>query len=155
MNDAEDLAELSDSRTFDNLKVAFSGDCQAAARYRTFASRADLNGQVESARTLLDTARGKELQAEQQLDFLRNVVDPQTGSPMGTCETDLTSALARATYEAETLYPGFARTAHEEGFDMVGRWFDTQADTARHHAAAFRRALESVKLSSQDEAHSG
>lgn len=151
MNESsDDLAELSDSRTFENLKVAFAGDCQSAARYRTFASRADLNGQVQSARTLLDAARGKELQAEQQLDFLRNVADPQTGSPMGTCEQDLESALERATYESETLYPGFGRAAHEEGFDMVGRWFETQADTARHHAAAFKRALASVKLSVQD-----
>lgn len=154
MDDSDDLAELSDSLTFDNLKVAFGGDCQAAARYRAFASRADLHGQIQSARTLLDAARGKELQAEQQLDFLRNVVDPQTGSPMGTCEQDLDSALERATYESETLYPGFARTAHEEGFDMVGRWFETQADTACHHAAAFKRALEAVKLSVQDEARS-
>jgi rubrerythrin len=149
---AHQLADLENAQTFQNLKQAFAADCQAAARYRAFASRADLNGQVEAAKALLAVARGKELQAEQQLDFLRNVVDPQTGAKFGTCELDLRSALERAIYESETFFPGLAKTAREEGFDQVGVWFEAQAEAARHQAACFRRALVAVEESHADEA---
>jgi len=50
-----------------------------------------------------------------------------------------TSALTRSGYEHETLYPSFALTAREEGFDLVADWFETLADASGRHRERLER----------------
>ena len=52
------------------------------------------------------------------------VGDAVTGVPVGTTEENLKSAIEGETYEYTEMYPGFARTARDEGLDSVGDWFD-------------------------------
>ena len=40
------------------------------------------------------------------------------------------------------MYPGFAKTARDEGFDEVAEWFETLARAEKSHAGRFTQGLE-------------
>ena len=76
--------------------------------------------------------------------FLKEVGDPATGEPIGTTAQNLASAVAGETYEFTAMYPGFARTAREEGFDEIADWMETLARAEKTHAGRFQKALDGV-----------
>jgi len=67
-----------------------------------------------------------------------------TGEPVGDTISNLKSAIAGETYEYTEMYPGFAKTAREEGFDDIAEWFETLARAEKSHAGRFQKALESL-----------
>ena len=135
---------LQESRTYENLREAFASDAQAAARYAFFAHRSDEAGQLDIEELFSALARGKSAHAEGALRFLRDAVDPQTREPIRTPRDHLRSAIARCAYEHETLYPRFAKTAREEGFDEVADWFETLAKAEKSHAGRFQSLLDNM-----------
>ena len=42
------------------------------------------------------------------------------------------------------MYPAFARTARDEGFDELAEWFETLARAERSHAGRFVKAVENL-----------
>jgi rubrerythrin len=42
------------------------------------------------------------------------------------------------------MYPGFAKTAREEGFDEISDWFETLARAEKSHAGKFQETLDSL-----------
>ncbi len=42
------------------------------------------------------------------------------------------------------MYPGFAKTAREEGFPEIADWFETLARAEKSHAGRFTKGLESI-----------
>ena len=67
-----------------------------------------------------------------------------TEVPVGDTEDNLKSAVAGETYEYTEMYPGFAKTARDEGFDNIAEWFETLAKAEKSHAGRFGSGLESV-----------
>ena len=67
-----------------------------------------------------------------------------TGSPVGSTEENLRSAIEGETYEYTEMYPRFARTARDEGFDAVAEWFETLARAEKSHAGRFGQGLEAL-----------
>lgn len=139
--------ELSNTRTFENLKEGFAGESQANRRYLYFARRADVEGQPDIAGVFRDTAEGETGHAFGHFDFLAEVGDPVTGVPVGDTDANLKSAIEGETYEYTQMYPGFAKTAREEGFDEIAEWFETLAKAEKSHAGRFTKALDSLKES--------
>jgi len=43
------------------------------------------------------------------------------------------------------MYPGFAKTAREEGFSEISEWLETLARAEKSHAGRFQKALDSLK----------
>src|ERR687888_1676837 len=113
------MSKLNGTKTHQNLKDAFAGESQANRRYLYFAKVADIEGYPEVAGLFKDTADGETGHAHGHLDFLKQVGDPATGLPIGDTQKNLKSAVAGETYEYTEMYPGFARTAREEGFEEV------------------------------------
>ena len=138
------MAELNGSQTHDNLKHAFAGESQANRRYLYFARRADIEGYPDVGGLFRDTAEAETGHAFGHLDFLKEVGDPATGFPMGDTDANLKSAVEGETYEYTQMYPGFARTAREEGFTEVAEWFETLARAEKSHAGRFTAGLDSV-----------
>jgi rubrerythrin len=136
--------ELKSSKTFENLKEAFAGESQANRRYNYFARRADIEGRPDIAGLFREVAEGESGHAFGHFDFLAEVGDPATGQPVGTSEKNLKSAIEGETYEYTQMYPGFAKTAREEGFDEIAEWFETLARAERSHAGRFTKALEGL-----------
>ncbi len=138
------MADLNGSKTHDNLKAAFAGESQANRRYLYFAKRADVEGQPDVAGLFRDTAEGETGHAHGHLDYLRQVGDPATGLPIGGTAANLKASVAGETYEYTEMYPGFAKTAREEGFEEIAEWFETLARAERSHAGRFQKALDGL-----------
>jgi rubrerythrin len=132
-------------KTFENLKTAFAGESQANRRYTYFAKQADVEGQPDIAGLFRDTAEGETGHAHGHLDWLKQVGDPVTGEPIGDSTKNLKSAVVGETYEYSQMYPGFAKTAHEEGYTEIAEWFETLAKAEKSHAGRFQKGLDSLK----------
>jgi len=139
------MPKLDGTKTHQNLKDAFAGESQANRRYLYFAKVADVEGYPEVAGLFKDTADGETGHAHGHLDFLKQVGDPATGKPIGNTAKNLESAVAGETHEYETMYPGMAKTAREEGFDEVAEWFETLAKAEKSHAGRFAKARKELE----------
>ena len=139
------MAGLNGTKTHDNLKEAFAGESQANRRYLYFAQKADVEGYPDVAALFRSVAEGETGHAFGHFDFLAEVGDPVTGVPVGGTENNLKSAIEGETYEYTEMYPGFAKTARDEGFDQVAEWFETLARAERSHAGRFQKGLDSLK----------
>ena len=136
---------LQGSKTHDNLKHAFAGESQANRRYLYFARRADIEGYPDVGGLFRDTSEAETGHAFGHLDFLKEVGDPATGKPIGGTEKNLQAAEASETYEYTEMYPGFAKTARDEGFAEIAEWFETLARAEKSHAGRFRKGLDTLK----------
>ena len=138
----EDMSKLKNSRTEENLKLAFAQESQAHQRYLAFANRADIEGQSDIAAMFRSAAAGETGHALGHLEYLE--FDPATGLALGTTRKNLHSAIEGETGEYESLYPAMARVAREEGFDEIADWFETLAKAERTHARRFQQALDEL-----------
>ena len=139
------MKPLKGTKTHDNLKAAFAGESQANRRYLYFANKADVEGQNDVAALFRSTAEGETGHAHGHLDYLKQAGDPATGLPIGNTEKNLKSAIAGETHEYETMYPGMAKAAREEGFDDIAEWFETLAKAEKSHAGRFQKMLDTLK----------
>ena len=138
------MADLKSSKTLQNLKEAFAGESQANRRYLYFAQKADVEGHPDIAALFRSTAEGETGHAFGHFDHMAEVGDPATGEPVGSTELNLKSAVAGETYEYTEMYPGFARTARDEGFTEIAEWFETLARAEKSHAGRFSEGLKSI-----------
>ena len=139
---------LSGSKTEANLKEAFAGESQANRRYLYFARQADVEGDPDTAGLFRDVAEGETGHAFGHFEYLEEVGDPVTGMPVGTTAKNLQSAIEGETYEFSQMYPGFAKTARDEGFDHIAEWFETLARAEKSHAGRFTKGL--ARLGQED-----
>ena len=135
---------LKGTKTHQNLKEAFAGESQANRRYLYFARRADIEGYPDVGGLFRDTSEAETGHAFGHLDFIKEVGDPATGEPIGSTDQNLKAAIAGETYEFTEMYPGFAKTAREEGFEEVAEWFETLAKAEKSHAGRFTKGLQSL-----------
>eukprot|EP01114_Cavostelium_apophysatum_P016236 TRINITY_DN456_c0_g1_i1.p1 TRINITY_DN456_c0_g1~~TRINITY_DN456_c0_g1_i1.p1 ORF type:complete len:176 (-),score=41.93 TRINITY_DN456_c0_g1_i1:131-658(-) len=147
---SSDEPTLLGSKTHQNLKDAFAGESMANRRYLFFASKADVEGHPNVARLFRDTADGETSHANGHLFFLEAVGDPVTGEPIGNSEDNLKSAVAGETHEYSDMYPGFAKTARDEGFDEVAQWFETLAMAEKSHANKFLKQLKELQAEANE-----
>jgi rubrerythrin len=135
---------LKNTKTHTNLKEAFAGESQANRRYLYFARRADIEGYPDVGGLFRDTSEAETGHAFGHLDFLKEVGDPATGEPIGATDANLKAAIAGETYEFTEMYPGFAKTARDEGFEEIAEWFETLAKAEKSHAGRFTKGLQSL-----------
>jgi rubrerythrin len=138
------MPKLTDSKTHKNLIEAFHGESMANRRYLYFARQADIEGYPDIGGLFRDTAEAETGHAFGHLDFLKEVGDPATNQPIGDTKKNLASSVEGETYEFTQMYPGFARTAREEGFDKCAEWLETLAKAEKSHAGRFKKGLETL-----------
>lgn len=136
--------DLKESKTLENLKAGFAGESQANRRYMYFAQKADEEGYQEIAATFRTTADGETAHAFGHMRYLAKVGDPVTGEPIGPTEENLKSAIAGETYEYSQMYPGFAKTAREEGFEDIAHWFEVLTKAEKSHAKKYQETLDAL-----------
>ena len=138
------MPKLDGTKTHENLKEAFAGESQANRRYLYFAQKADVEGQPDIAALFRSVAEGETGHAFGHFDFLAEVGDPVTGVAVGATSDNLNSAIAGETYEYTEMYPGFAKTAREEGLPELAEWFETLAKAEKSHAGRFSKGLDTL-----------
>ena len=138
------MPDLTGSQTLENLKAAFARESQANRRYLWFAHKADIEGHPDAAALFRSVAEGETGHAHGHLDYLSLVGDPVSGAPIGDTDENLRAAIAGETFEYAEMYPGFARTAREEGFDEIADWLETLARAEKSHAVRFQQGLDAL-----------
>lgn len=131
-------AQRPDIKTLANLESAFAGESMAHIKYRYFAKIAREMGDELTARTFEETANQEVMHAFGHLDLL---YPKATMTPAKA----LQMAIDGETYEYTEMYPGFRKTAEQEGNEAAVAEIDEQIEESKVHAAQFRATLEKAQ----------
>ena len=125
-------------KTMANLESAFAGESMAHIKYRYFAKLAREMGDEETARAFETTADQEIMHAFGHLDLLypKSTMTPAKALQM---------AIDGETYEYTEMYPGFRKTAEEEGNAAAVAEMGEQIEESKVHAAQFRATLEKAQ----------
>jgi len=138
------MPALKGTKTHENLLEAFAGESQANRRYIWFAQKADIEGYPDAAALFRSVAEGETGHAHELLEYIAEVGDPASGEPIGETEANLKASVASEAYEHTQLYPEFAKTARDEGFNEIADWFETLARAEKSHAGRFEEGLAAL-----------
>jgi rubrerythrin len=138
------MPSLKGTKTHENLLEAFAGESQANRRYLWFAQKADVEGYPDAAALFRSVAEGETGHAHGHLEYIAEVGDPASGEPISETEANFKASIAGETYEYTQMYPGFAKTARDEGFDEIADWFETLARAEKSHAGRFGEGLAAL-----------
>ncbi|KPJ76254.1 MAG: rubrerythrin [Deltaproteobacteria bacterium SG8_13] len=131
------MAKLVGTRTEKNLLTAFAGESQARNRYTYFAKQARNDGFVQISDIFTETADHEKEHAKRLFKFLEGGEVEITGAfpagVIGSTLENLKDAAAGENYEHTTMYPGFAKTAEEEGLDEIADVFMAVAVAEKQH----------------------
>ena len=152
------MASLKGTQTEKNLLTAFSGESQARNRYSYFASKAKKEGYVQISEIFTETANQEKEHAKRLFKFLEGGEVEITGSfpagVIGTTLENLKDAAAGEHHEQTEMYPEFAKTAREEGFDELADVFEAIAVAEKQHEKRFMDLaanIETGKVFKRDE----
>lgn len=131
------MTDLKGSLTEKNLLTAFAGESQARNRYTYFASQAKKDGFVQIQSIFEETANQEKEHAKRLFKFLEGgEVEIKAGFPagvIGSTRDNLKASAAGEHYEHTEMYPGFAKTAREEGFEAIAAVFESIAVAEKQH----------------------
>jgi rubrerythrin len=131
------MTSLKGSQTEKNILTAFAGESQARNRYTYFASQAKKDGYVQMSAIFEETANQEKEHAKRLFKLLEGGEAEVTASfpagVIGTTLENLKEAAAGEKYEYSEMYPGFAKTAREEGFDEIADIFMAIAIAEKQH----------------------
>ena len=130
--------ELKGSKTEKNLLAAFAGESQAHTKYLYYASKAKKDGYVQIGNLFEETAKNEKEHAKIWFKLLHG------GQVPGTVE-NLNDAAAGENSEWTEMYPEFAKTAQEEGFDSIAKLFSMVADIEKEHEERYRALLANME----------
>jgi rubrerythrin len=130
------MTELKGSKTEQNLLAAFAGESQARNKYTYFASKAKKDGYVQISKIFEETANNEKEHAKIWFKLLNGI---------GSTTDNLQAAAEGEGFEWTEMYPDFAKTAREEGFEEIAKLFEGVAAIEKLHEARYKKLLEKVK----------
>ena len=140
---------LKGSKTEKNLLAAFAGESQARNRYTYFASQAAKDGFMQISSIFEETANQEKEHAKRFFTQLEGGdVEITAAFPAGTIGTtaqNLKAAAGGEHYEWSTLYPSFAKTARDEGFEAIARLFENVSVAEKQHEKRYLDLLKNVE----------
>jgi len=152
------MGSLKGTQTEKNLLTAFSGESQARNRYNYFASKAKKEGYVQISEIFTETANQEKEHAKRLFKFLEGGEVEITGAfpagVIGTTLENLKDSAAGEHYEQTEMYPEFAKTAREEGFDTIASVFEAIAVAEKQHEKRYMDLaanIEAGKVFKRDE----
>jgi rubrerythrin len=143
------MPEMKGSKTEKNLLAAFAGESQARNRYTYYASQAKKDGYVQISHIFEETANQEKEHAKRMFKFLKGgEVEITASYPAGAIKDTAGNLKAAAAGEHEEwtlLYPGFANTAREEGFEEVAKAFEAICVAEKQHEKRYLGLLANVE----------
>ncbi len=131
------MPELKGSKTEANLLAAFTGESSARNNYTFFAAQARKEGLNQIAEYFEETASNERAHAHIWFRLLNNGI-PNT-------LTTLKMAQDGEHYEWTKMYPDFAKTAKEEGFDHIAALFSAVAAIEKRHDERYQALLDNLQ----------
>ena len=140
------------TRTEKNLLTAFAGESQARNRYTYFAKQAKKEGFAQISKIFEETAGHEKEHAKRLFKLLEGGELEITGAfpagVIGTTAENLKESAAGENFEHTQMYPGFADTAKEEGFNEIAAIFGSIAVAEKYHEARFLGLLANIEAGS-------
>ncbi len=131
------MPDLKGTQTAKNLIAAFAGESQARNRYTYFVSQARKDGLMQVAAIFEETANQEREHAKRLFKFMEGGdAEVQAAFPfgvIGATSDNLAAGAAGEHHEWTEMYPGFAKTAREEGFESVATVFESIAVAEKQH----------------------
>ena len=131
------MGNLKGTQTEKNILNAFAGESQARNRYTYFASQAKKEGNVQISEIFTETANQEKEHAKRLFKLMEGGEVTISGAfpagVIGTTLHNLKEAAAGENYEYTDMYPGFAKTAEEEGFEDIAKVFMAIAIAEKQH----------------------
>lgn len=132
------MSKKPEIKSWKNLESAFAGESMAYQKYMYFAKVARKNGDEDIAKLFEETASHETKHAEGHLRNLYPMKDLTT-------KQCLQMAVAGENYEYTEMYPGFSRTAKEEGMgDWMVEEFEEGIVECKEHAEKFIAKLDKL-----------
>jgi len=132
------MQELKGTKTEANLAAAFAGESQARNKYTYYAGKAKKEGYEQIAEFFTESAENEKEHAKIWFKTLRQ------GDVPGTAE-NLADAAKGENSEWTDMYPGFAKTAKEEGFDKIAALFEMVGAIEKEHEARYLKLLANLE----------
>ena len=143
------MGKLKGTQTEINILTAFSGESQARNRYTYFASQAKKDGYVQMQEIFLETANQEKEHAKRLFKLLEGGEVEITGAfpagVVGTTLENLKESAAGENYEHTQMYPDFAKTAREEGFDDIADIFIAIAVAEKQHEKRYNDLAANIE----------
>ena len=145
-------------KTIENLAKAFAGESQARNRYTFYASKAREEGYEQIAGVFEETANQEKTHAKMLMKHIQELKNNDINYPaiqiptevpnvLATTKENLMAAIAGEHFEKSNMYPGFAKTAKEEGLDKIAARLTDIAEAEDHHE---HRYINLLSLLEQD-----
>lgn len=152
------MPDLQGTQTQINLSTAFAGESQARNRYTYASSEARKAGYRQIADIFEETANQEREHAKRLFKLMDGgeveVTAAFPAGPVGSTVENLRAGAAGENYEWTEMYPGFAKTAREEGFENIAKVFESIAIAERQHEKRYLKLAENVdagKVFTKDE----
>jgi rubrerythrin len=131
------MGKLKGTQTEKNILTAFAGESQARNRYTYFAGQAKKEGYVQISAIFEETADQEKEHAKRLFKLLEGgeveIAGTFPAGVIGRTLDNLKEAAGGEHYEHTQMYPGFAKTARDEGFDAIGQVFLAIAVAEKQH----------------------
>lgn len=142
------MKSLKGTQTEKNILTAFAGESQARNRYTFFASKAKKEGYVQISKAFEETADQEKEHAKRLFKFLEGgAVEITAAFPAGVIGDTLANLAASAAGEDEEwqhMYPSFAKTAREEGFEEIAVVMENIAVAEKEHSRRYKAFYENI-----------
>ncbi|NLM27393.1 MAG: rubrerythrin family protein [Clostridiaceae bacterium] len=126
---------MSENKVLKHLLEAFAGESQANRKYSVYAKKAEAEGRKNAAKLFMAASEAEALHAKRHLEV--------AGKVLSTAE-NLQDAIKGETYEFESMYPEFLKTAEEESNKDAIRTFTYAMEAEKVHAKLYKEALENI-----------
>jgi rubrerythrin len=140
---------LSGTQTEKNILTAFAGESQARNRYTYAAGQAKKDGFEQIAAIFAETADQEKEHAKRLFKLLEGgeveITAAFPAGAIGSTADNLKGAAGGENYEWTEMYPGFAKTAREEGFEAVAIVFESIAVAEKQHEKRYLGLLANVE----------
>ncbi len=145
------MASLKGTQTEKNLLTSFAGESQARNRYTYFASAAKKEGFVQISEIFTETANQEKEHAKRFFKFLEGgeveITSAFPAGVVGSTLENLKAAAAGEEYEWTTMYPDFAATAKQEGFNAIATVFEMISVAEKQHGKRYTDLAANVEKS--------
>ena len=147
------MVDFDKSKTKENLARAFAGECQDGARYQFMAKLAEKEGYSYLKSIFKTHAKNEMAHAQRFFDLIvtnskvkdKNI-EIHGGYPFtsGDLLSSIKDAMGVEESQSGNVYPEFAKTAKEEGFDHIAFLFEEVGKIEKEHEERYLKLLGNI-----------
>ena len=148
------LSSFDKSKTKENLARAFAGECQDGARYQFIAQQCMQEGYAYLQTIFKTFAKNEMAHAKTFYELVFAHTGKSTGNiritggypfECGDLKTSILDSIQTEVEQSQNVYPGFAKTARQEGYPDIAHKFELVASVEDNHHRMLRHILDKMK----------